>query len=130
MYTYQWRGPFDNSEVNRLHAEGFKHPLRDHDWSAQLHGHSLGWICARDGDSLIGFVNVAWDGGVHAFVLDTLVSAANRGHGVGTALITVATDSARTAGCEWLHVDFEEHLRRFYLEAGRFTETDAGVISL
>ncbi len=130
MYTYQWRGPFDNSEVNRLHAEGFAHPLRDDDWSAQLGRHSLGWVCARDGDTLIGFVNVAWDGGVHAFLLDTLVGATNRGQGVGTALITVATDNARTAGCEWLHVDFEEHLRRFYLEAGQFTETDAGLIAL
>ncbi len=102
MYTYQWRGPFDNSEVNRLHAEGFAHPLRDDDWSAQLGRHSLGWVCARDGDTLIGFVNVAWDGGVHAFLLDTLVGATNRGQGVGTALITgPPTTPARPAasGC-------------------------------
>jgi GNAT superfamily N-acetyltransferase len=67
---------------------------------------------------------------VHAFVLDTLVSASRRRHGVGTELVAVATREARTAGCEWLHVDFEDHLRGFYFDACGFTPTNAGLIEL
>ncbi|HEX2357413.1 MAG TPA: GNAT family N-acetyltransferase, partial [Micromonosporaceae bacterium] len=73
--TYEWRGDFGNDEVNALHAEGFDHEPLTYDWWAQVEGHSLGWVCARDGGELVGFVNVAWDGGSHAFVLDTLVTA-------------------------------------------------------
>jgi hypothetical protein len=75
MITYEWRGEFENAAVNALHAEGFGHRVMDIDWRTQVHRHSLGWVCARDVGTLAGFVNVAWDGGVHAFVLDTVVDA-------------------------------------------------------
>ncbi len=128
---YVWRGRFDNGEVNALHAEGFDHPVLDDDWWAQVARHSLGWVCARDdAGALVGFVNVAWDGSGHAFVLDTLVTEWARRRGVATRLVAVATDAARAAGCEWLHVDFEEHLRGFYLESCGFTSTGAGLIAL
>ena len=91
--------------------------------------HSLGWVCARDGDQLVGWVNVAWDGGEHAFVLDTLVTASHRHRGVGTRLVAGATEGARKAGCTWLHVDCEPHLRGFYAGCG-FVPTDAGLIAL
>lgn len=42
-------------------------------------------------------------------------------------LISVATDAARAAGCEWLHVDFEPDLRDFYLGACGFEPTEAGL---
>lgn len=73
--TYEWRGDFNNAEVNALHAEAFNHRILDDDWRGQVQRHSLGWVCARDDDLLVGFVNVPWDGGVHAFILDTIVSA-------------------------------------------------------
>ena len=92
--------------------------------------HSLGWVCARLDGELVGFVNVAWDGGTHAFVLDTVVAAAVQRRGVGTGLVAAAVRHARTAGCEWLHVDFEDHLAGFYLEACGFTPTRAGLIAL
>jgi GNAT superfamily N-acetyltransferase len=87
-------------------------------------------VCARDGDELVGFVNVAWDGVVHAFVLDTMVTVGVRRHGVGTRLVEMAVEQARAAGCEWLHVDFEDHLRGFYFDACGFTPTNAGLIEL
>jgi GNAT superfamily N-acetyltransferase len=128
---YAWRCPFTNDEVNRLHAEGFEHEVDAYDWWGQVNRHSLGWVCARAGDlALVGFVNVAWDGGSHAFVLDTLVAAAARRAGIGARLVSVAAGHARAAGCEWLHVDFEDHLRGFYLESCGFTETNAGLIRL
>ncbi len=67
------------------------------------------------GSELVGFVNVAWDGAAHAFVLDTVVTAGARRRGIATRLVGVATEQARSAGCEWLHVDFEDHLRRVLL---------------
>jgi GNAT superfamily N-acetyltransferase len=126
-----WRGEFTNAELNALHAEGFGHPVGDWDWHAQLDRHSLGWVCARgDGGQLVGFVNVAWDGGSHAFVLDTVVAAGARRRGVGAGLVAVAVREARAAGCEWLHVDFDDHLRAFYVDACGFRPTDAGLIAL
>lgn len=64
---YEWRGEFDNTALDALHAEGFGHPVAHTDWRERLERHSLGWVCAWEDGSLIGFVNVAWDGGVHAF---------------------------------------------------------------
>ncbi len=130
-FTYHWRGDFDNASVNALHAEAFGHPVLDDDWKAQVHEHSLGWVCARDDRGvLVGFVNVAWDGAVHAFLLDTMVTAHVGRQGIGTQLVTVAVAEAQTAGCEWLHVDFDDDLREFYFDACRFTPTNAGLIAL
>ena len=130
MISYEWRGPVQNLELNELHAEGFSHRVLEDDWHAQLERHSLGWVCARENGELVGFVNVAWDGGVHAFILDTLVPAAMQRRGIGTQLVSVAADNAGRAGCEWLHVDFEPELRDFYLDACGFRPTDAGLIPL
>ncbi|WP_329457190.1 GNAT family N-acetyltransferase [Streptomyces sp. NBC_01497] len=127
---YEWRGDFDNGSLDALHAEGFGHPPDNADWRAQLEGHSLGWVCAWDEGGLVGFVNVAWDGGVHAFVLDTVVARRLRTRGIGAALIDTAAREARAANCEWLHVDFEDHLGPFYFDACGFRPTSAGLIAL
>jgi GNAT superfamily N-acetyltransferase len=127
---YEWRGAFKNPEVNALHAEGFGHRLLAEDWNTQLHRHSLGWVCAREDGRLVGFVNVAWDGGTHAFVLDTLVAGPMRRRGIGTEMIAIIVRQVRAAGCEWLHVDFDDHLRPFYLDACGFTPVPAGIIAL
>jgi len=130
VISYEWRGRFDNAAVNALHAEGFDHRVLDDDWWAQVNRHSLGWVCANRGSELVGFVNVAWDGAVHAFVLDTLVAASARRQGVGARLVAHAVDHARAAGCEWLHVDFDDHLRPFYFDTCGFSPTNAGLIAL
>jgi predicted N-acetyltransferase YhbS len=128
--TYEWRGAFENDEVNALHAEAFGHRPFGDDWRSQVERHSLGWVCAREEGRLVGFVNVAWDGGVHAFVLDTMVATDVARRGIGTALVTAAVDGARAAGCEWLHVDIDDHLRPFYFDACGFEPTNAGLIPL
>lgn len=63
---YEWRGSFTNQEVNALHAEAFEHRMFEDDWNDQLDRLSLGWVTARDDDGLVDFVNVIWDGLVHA----------------------------------------------------------------
>ena len=67
--TYAWRKSFTNREIHVLHAAEFETRLFDEpewDWVDQAHRYSLGWVVARDGDRFIGFVNVLWDGLVHA----------------------------------------------------------------
>lgn len=127
---YEWRGPFSNDEVNALHAEAFDHRPFDDDWNDQLGRLSLGWVTARDEHGLVGFVNVIWDGLVHAFIEDTAVALRARRRGIGAQLIRTAREHAAAAGCEWLHVDFEDHLRSFYFDACGFTPTNAGLIQL
>lgn len=128
--TYEWRGEFTDAAVNALHAEAFEHAPLPIGWHARVHRHSLGWVSAHEEGRLVGFVNVAWDGGAHAFVLDTMVAKDRRGSGVGTELLAAAARGARAARCEWLHVDFDEHLRGFYFDACGFRPTDAGLIAL
>jgi GNAT superfamily N-acetyltransferase len=127
---FEWRGDFHNQELNALHAEAFAHPILAIDWRGQVNTHSLGWVTAREGGELIGFVNVPWDGGIHAFILDTIVRARRARQGIGTRLVAVAAAEARAAGCQWLHVDFAEELRAFYLEACGFKPTTAGLMAL
>ena len=127
---FEWRGMFDNQELNALHADAFAHAILKIDWVGQVKTHSLGWVTARDDGELIGFVNVAWDGEIHAFILDTMVSARRRRQGIGARLMSVAAAEARAAGCEWLHVDFDEELRPFYLDACGFEPTPAGLMAL
>jgi len=128
--TYAWRGSFANDEVNALHAEGFDHLPLDTDWNDRLARLSLGWVTARDDQGLVGFVNIPWDGRAHAFLVDTAVALRARHRGIGARLIEISRENSAAAGCEWLHVDFENHLRKFYLEACGFTSTSAGLIRL
>lgn len=126
-YDFQWRGEFANKELNILHAEAFAHPILDRDWAAQVRVHSLGWVTARQGLELIGFVNVPWDGAIHAFIVDTVVKARVRRRGVGTRMIETAADAAAAAGCVWLHVDFDHEHRAFYVAHCGFRPTAAGL---
>jgi len=130
----EWRGEFTNEEANALHADAFETRVFDAsewDWRALTARHSLGWVVARDdAGELVGFVNVLWDGLVHAWLQDTMVATSARGRDVGTRLVQLARDGAREAGCEWLHVDFDDHLGPFYFGACGFRPTNAGLIAL
>jgi hypothetical protein len=75
-------------------------------------------------------VNVAWDGGDHAFLLDTKTHSAFQHKGIGTRLVELAARHAKAAGCVWLHVDFETDLEPFYFDACGFRPTSAGLIHL
>jgi GNAT superfamily N-acetyltransferase len=89
----------------------------------------LAWVCAYHGDRLVGFVKLAWDGGAHAFVLDTTVHPDFQRHGIGRRLVGRAAEVAQRAGVEWLHVDYEPHLEGFYSRCG-FRPTPAGLMRL
>lgn len=131
--TCEWRGQFSNAEVNALHSEAFGTRLytdEEWNWEALVTRHSLGWVVARDGTMLVGFVNVLWDGLVHAWLQDTMVALEHGRRGVGTQLVEAARQGVRSAGCEYLHVDFEPQLAPFYIDACGFESAPAGVIRL
>jgi ribosomal protein S18 acetylase RimI-like enzyme len=127
--AFAWRGPLTDDELFDLVVSHGGKPERG--WWERLRPHSLGWVTARTGDGLlVGFVNVAWDGSDHAFLLDPKTRREYQRRGIGTLLVRHAADRARKAGCAWLHVDFEDDLREFYFGACGFSPTNAGLIDL
>ena len=130
--AFEWRGDFDGDALNRLHAEAFDHrvySVEEWDWRALVERHSLGWVVAHGGGELLGFANVPWDGFVHAWLQDVMVARRAQRRGIGVGLVSVATEAAREAGCEWLHVDYDDDLDSFYRACG-FTPARAGLIEL
>jgi len=131
MFDYRWRGELDGEELVALtESHGGR---ADAGWWHRIRPRSLGWVTARaSGGELIGFVNVAWDGCDHAFLLDPKVRPDHQRRGIGTELVRLAAREAERAGCEWLHVDFEDDARlaAFYFDACGFRPTHAGLVHL
>ncbi len=130
---YLWRGAFTNAEIHTLHAETFETRLFDEEewnWVDQCNTHSLGWVVARHQGRFVGFVNVLWDGLVHAFIEDVMVDTTMRHRGIGVDLVQRARDGAQEAGCEFLHVGFDEDLQPFYIDACGFAPVGGGLMEL
>jgi ribosomal protein S18 acetylase RimI-like enzyme len=125
--NYQISPAVTNDELNALFANAWERHTA-WDFLAILE-HSLLFVCAYHGTRLVGFVNVAWDGAQHAFILDTTVDKGFQRRGIGTQLVRCAADAAKGRGVEWLHVDFEPHLQKFYDGCG-FRYTAAGLMRL
>ena len=119
--------PIASEDLNALRAASWE-SVQTRDWELVL-ACSMGWVCATDGARLVGFVNVAWDGGAHAFLLDTSVHRDFQRQGIGTALVREAIALARDGGAEWLHVDYEDDLESFYRGCD-FRPTPAGLLYL
>ena len=117
-----------NEELNRLFADAWeKHKFFDF---LSVLKHSLAYVCAYHAGRLVGFVNLAWDGAQHAFILDTTVHSDYRHHGIGQRLVRQATEYARERNVDWIHVDFEPHLETFYLDKCGFRSTKAGLLEV
>lgn len=129
--TFRWREPLTDDEmVELVLSHGGKAATG---WWDRVREHSLGWVSARSASGeLVAFVNVAWDGGDHAFLLDTKTRPAWQRSGIGAQVVRRAVEEARHAGCEWLHVDFDDvdGLGSFYFGACGFRPTTAGLIHL
>lgn len=123
--------PLANEQLNALFSVGWPSWQRapdTSDWQPVL-TRSLVYVAAFEGERLVGFVNVAWDGRDHAFLLDTRVEPQHRRRGLGKALVARAARAARNAGCTVLHVDYASELDPFYRACG-FRPTAAGLIEL
>jgi GNAT superfamily N-acetyltransferase len=117
-----------NAELDRLYGVSWPNHRAPYDFRPELE-RALAYVCAYDGDELIGFVRLAWDGSVHAFLLEPTVRPDHRRRGIGRALVERVVAVARERGMEWVHVDYEPHLAEFYRACG-FRPTDAGLIHL
>ena len=127
--TFEWRAPVTDDEIIDLVRSHGGRP--EHGWWDRVRPHSLDWVTARGATGLlVGFVNVAWDGGDHAFLLDTKTRGTHQRRGIGTMLVHHAIAHAKDAGCEWLHVDWEPGLGEFYVHAIGFRPTEAGLVHL
>ncbi|TWE13326.1 acetyltransferase (GNAT) family protein [Rudaeicoccus suwonensis] len=103
--TLGWRTPVEDAElVDLTIARG---GVAEPGWWDRIRPHSLGWVAARTSDDkLVGFVNVAWDGCDHAFLIDTKTHPSHQHQGLGTTVVKLAISETRSAGCEWLFVDY------------------------
>jgi GNAT superfamily N-acetyltransferase len=100
-----WQGPLPNWTISLVH------------------------LGAHEAGRLVGYVDVATDGSGHAFLLDPTVHKDVQRRGLGTLLVHRAATISRERGGQWLHVDYEPHLDRFYKACG-FRPTMAGLIDL
>lgn len=128
---YRLSPPIENAALNDLFGAAWAaHTVRDF---APILQRSLAYVCAytarQPGETLIGFVNLAWDGGIHAFLLDTTVHPRWQQRGIGSALVQRAIAAAKERGIQWIHVDYEVHLALFYESCG-FRPTLAGLLWL
>lgn len=126
--AYRINPTVTNVELDQLYLASWPNHQPPYDFRPELE-HALVYACAYHGDRLIGFVRLAWDGSVHAFLLEPTVHPDFRRRGIGRFLVDHVVAVARERNMEWVHVDHSTDLREFYRACG-FTPTDAGLIRL
>ena len=124
---YRLNPPVTNAALDELFDAAWPHH-RPYDFTPELQ-HALAYACAYVGERLVGYVRLAWDGGIHAFLLEPTVHPDLQRRGIGTRLVAQVVEVARERGMHWVHVDFDPHLTTFYRGCG-FRPTDAGLIRL
>ena len=67
---------------------------------------SLTHVGAYLGDRIIGFANMAWDGGIHGFLVDVCVHPEFRDHGIGQSMVEAALKVARKRGLQKVHAQW------------------------
>ena len=125
--TFRERPHITDVELNALFEQAWP-AFRPRAFDRVLQ-HSLTYVVAYHEATVVGFVNVAWDGYSHAFLLDPTVHPAYQRRGIGSALVQQGIDAAKERGVEWMHVDFEARLFSFYEKLG-FHSTTAGLLRL
>ncbi|MFJ8039870.1 GNAT family N-acetyltransferase [Kitasatospora sp. NPDC096147] len=126
------RPAVDDAELSTLHRQAFDPggsggPVAVTPWRSRLERHSISWTGAYHEGALIGFVHAVWDGGVHAFLLDTVVHPDHQRGGIGRELVESVVEEAFRAGCEWVHADYTPEHAAFYQDACGFRPTAAGL---
>jgi GNAT superfamily N-acetyltransferase len=93
----EWRTPVSDGELVELTQSHGGTP--EAGWWDRVREHSLGSVTARtETGQLAGFVNVAWDGGDHAFLIDTKIRPTHQRQGFGTAVVGHPIAEAQAAG--------------------------------
>ena len=125
---YRVNPSLTNAELNVLYMVSWPSHPAEYDFSHEL-SHALAVIGAYKNAELVGCVRLAWDGGIHAFLLEPTVHPHFRRRGIGRTLVERAVAVARDQGMQWVHVDYEPQLHPFY-EACGFIPTKAGLFRL
>ena len=128
MIEYRVGPPLANDDLDRLYLASWPNHQAPYDFQPELR-HALTYVTASHDPRLVGFVRLAWDGGIHAFLLEPTVLPEYRRRGIGRTLVERAVGVARERGVVWVHVDFDTELRPFYATCG-FFETPAGLLKL
>ena len=126
--TYEVNPTVANAELDQLFVASWPNHHPPYDFAPELE-HALAYVCAYSGEELIGFVRLAWDGSIHAFLLEPTVRPDYRRRGIGRTLVQRIVAVARERGMEWVHVDYTPDLRDFYRSCG-FVPCDAGLVHL
>ncbi len=126
---YRVKPTLQNEELNALMNRIWNNPEETNEDFQPMLKQSLTYVGAFIDEKLVGFVNVAWDGSDHAFILNTSVDPKCRRKGIGSECVRVAVEESEKAGMTWLHVDYEPEYRDFYQTCG-FRHTEAGLIKL
>lgn len=114
---YRLNTPVSSSALDQLYLVSWPNHQPPYDFGPEL-AHALAYACAYAGDELIGFVRLAWDGGVHAFLLEPTVRPDYRRRGIGRALVERALSHIRAHGISIVHVDYLPDKRGFYEACG------------
>ena len=94
---FEWCGEISDAELVAL-TESYD-GRAEVGWWDRIRPHSLGWVTARlPGGEAAGFVNVAWDGSDHAFLLDTKVRSDLQRQSIGTDLVRVGLTTPNRQG--------------------------------
>ena len=125
MIVYRLSPDVSNKALNTLFNSTWNYH-KETDFVASFQQCAL-WVCANDGETVVGFVKVVGDGGVHGFVLDTTVHPEYQRRGIGKQLLKQAAEASKASGIKVLHVDYEPHLTQFYRNAG-YKKTEAGLL--
>ena|SRR5437867_4808599 len=123
---YDKRQDLDVQRLNDLFLAAWGSPKPGYE---RVLAHSFTWVTASSGADLVGFVNVAWDGGTHFFLLDTTVHPSWTRRGIGRRLVKEAIEACRGRG-EWLHVDAAQELMAGLYRLCGFEPTPAGLVDL
>ena len=127
MISYAIRAPIDLEQLQLLFVAAWGAGPKPH--YDRVLSRSFTWITATDDVELVGFVNVAWDGGVYFFMLDTSVHPAHQRRGIGSELVRRAIAACEGHG-EWMHVDSDDDLMQHLYLANGFQRTNAGTARL
>lgn len=91
-------------QIAKLEKECFSSPWSEKSLSEELDNSSSHFICALDGDELMGYIGVQEICG-EAYITNIAVFSEYRGRGVGRTLLKNACDGAEKRDCEFITLE-------------------------
>lgn len=117
----------DLSQLNQLFTRVWGAPKPNYE---QVLGRSFAWVMVYRDGKLLGFANVAWDGGPNFFLLDVSIDPSSADEDkIFTDMIEAAVQRCRKEGGS-MRVDAPEELLKSYFQPLGFKPVSAAVINL